>query len=152
VEISQAGGPGIFIKVADAFGILWHLVADKDTSGEKYIANARDHLNGRNEASHITRLSQSNMDILLCCNGYGKPYRDGVPDSKTSELTENDGTPEYWSQVYKIVSKTRGFSKPAAAIETIMMMQLKGVTGVPSEIKEIIDKAIVLTGGSYDHV
>ena len=152
VEISQAGGPSIFIKVADAFGISWHLVADNDPGGEDYIADARSHLNGRSEASHITKLSQSNMDILLCCNGYGKPYRDGVPDSITSKLTATKDSPEYWSQVYKIIKHRRGFSKPAAAMETIMMMQSRGATGVPSEIEGIIEKGIVLTGGSYDHV
>ncbi|MCP4698613.1 MAG: DUF2813 domain-containing protein, partial [Gammaproteobacteria bacterium] len=30
IECSQAGGPGIFIKVADALNIDWHLVADND--------------------------------------------------------------------------------------------------------------------------
>ncbi len=147
VECSQAGGPGIFVKVADALGIQWHLVADNDQGGEKYIDNARNYLNGRNEANHITKISQANMDILLCCNGYGKPYRDGVPDSKTSELTAKEGSPEYWSQVYRSVKHIRSFSKPAAAMEAIMLMQQKGADQVPSEIKDIIDKAVALTGG-----
>jgi len=147
VECSQAGGPGIFVKVADALGIQWHLVADNDQGGEKYIDSARTYLNGRNEANHITRLSQENMDILLCCNGYGKPYRDGVPKSKTSELAAKEGTPEYWSQVYKLVNHIRGFSKPAAAMEAIMLMQQEGAGHVPSEIEDIIDKVVALTGG-----
>lgn len=146
VEFSQAG-IGVFIKVADAFGIQWHLVADNDQQGEKYIQQSRTYLNGRDESRHITKLSQSNMDILLCCNGYGKPYRNGVPENKISELTASEGSSEYWLQVYKTVKDIRSFSKPAAAMEAIMLMQQKGVDGVPSDIKGIINKAIVLTGG-----
>jgi putative ATP-dependent endonuclease of OLD family len=147
VECSQAGGPSIFIKVADALGVQWHLVADNDQGGEKYITHARTHLNGRDEAHHITKLTQSNMDILLCCNGYGKPYRDGVPDFKTSELTAKEGSPEYWSQVYKIIKDIRSVSKPAAAMESMILMQQEGEGHVPSEINVIINKAIALTRG-----
>lgn len=74
VEYSQAGGPGIFIKVADALGIHWHLVADSDPSGQKYIEDAKALLNDRPETDHISSLTHPNIDILLCCCGYGQPY------------------------------------------------------------------------------
>jgi len=147
VEFSQAGGPGIFIKVADALGIQWHVVADNDEKGAEYIENTSAYLSGRDLRQHISKLPQSNMDILLCCNGYGKPYRDGVPITRASELTADEGSPEYWSQVYKIIKKKRnGFSKPAAAMEAIMLMSREGASGVPSDIKDIINKAIELAG------
>ncbi len=147
VECSQAGGPGIFIKVADALGINWHLVADADDGGQKYIDAASNLLNGRNQNDLISKLSYPNIDILLCCSGYGKPYRDGVGPQKVVELTEPEGTPEYWSQVYKIINKARGFSKPAAALESILLMKGQGKEGVPAEISKILDKLKISAGG-----
>lgn len=147
VECSQAGGPGIFIKVADVLGIHWHLVADADEGGEKYLDTAVRLLNGKKESDYISKLSHSNIDILLCCNGYGEPYRAGVGTHKEAELSEPEGTLEFWTHVYKIINKVRGFSKPAAALEAIMLMKDKGTEGVPKEISDIIFKIICFSGG-----
>lgn len=78
VEYSQAGGPGIFIKVADALGIKWHLVADGDDAGKEYVKAAKDRLDTRQDADHISILPASNMDVLLCYSGYGAPYCRGL--------------------------------------------------------------------------
>jgi len=138
VEYAQAGGPGIFIKVADSLSINWHLVADNDQGGHNYVECARKLLNGREEAKHISVFKQPNIDILLCCSGYGKPYQDGVGPLKAKDLTAKVGTAEYWQQVYRIVNDARGFSKPAAAMESIMLMKAKGKSGVPNELKHIL--------------
>jgi len=100
VECSQAGGPGIFIKAADALGIHWYLVADGDERGQEYIDIAKTLLNGRSEANHISAISYSNIDVLLCHSGFGQPYRDGVGRIKEAEL---DGltidSVAYWEKV-----------------------------------------------------
>ena len=147
VEYSQAGGPGIFIKIADALGIRWHLVADNDDGGKKYTDDARDLLKGRREPDHISVMKYSNTDILLCRSGYGQPYLAGVGTQKRGELTAKAGTPEYWQQVYKIINKTRKFSKPAAALDSIMLMKKEGSSGVPGEVKDILGRVTVLAGG-----
>jgi putative ATP-dependent endonuclease of the OLD family len=141
VEYSQAGGPSIFIKVADALGIDWHLVADSDPGGKKYIEAAKILLNGRSEASHISSLTHSNIEILLCSCGYGQPYRDGVGPQKEADLENLEiNSPEYWEKVYKIVNKSRYFSKPAAAMEAILLMREQGEAGVPIEVTAILKK------------
>lgn len=147
VECSQAGGPSIFIKVADALGIKWYVLADNDDGGQKYIDAAKSLLAGRVEADYITKLSSPNTDVLLCRSGYGKPYRDGVGPQKISELTEPENTDAYWDQVYKIINKSQRFSKPAAALEAILLMKKKGQDGVPTEIKDIITKLSQNEGG-----
>jgi putative ATP-dependent endonuclease of OLD family len=139
VECSQAGGPGIFIKAADALNIGWHLVADNDQGGLGYVDSAKELLNARNEQDYISVLGHENTDILLCCSGYGAPYRAGVGWQKVAELTEPEGSDAYWKQVYKIINKGR-FSKPAAALEALMLMRDKGESGVPSEIRGILEK------------
>ncbi len=141
VECSQAGGPGIFIKVADALGIGWHLVADGDPGGQKYVEVARSLLNGRREKNHISPLGHPNIDVLLCCSGYGKPYRDGVGPKKEAELAGiKADSPEYWDKVYTIVNKTRGFSKPEAALQSILEMKKLGADGVPKELRDILSQ------------
>lgn len=145
VECSQAGGPGIFVKVADALGIHWHLVADGDDGGQKYIDDARALLNGRPETDHISPLAHSNIDVLLCCSGYGQPYRDGVGPQKEADLAGlTIGSTEYWEKVYKIVNKARRFSKPEAALKSILDMKMAGSRGVPSELKDILDRTTSL--------
>jgi putative ATP-dependent endonuclease of OLD family len=139
LECSQAGGPGIFIKVADALNIEWHLVADDDQGGLGYVDSAKSLLNTRNEQNHISILGHENTDILLCCSGYGAPYRAGVGPNKVAELTEPVGSDAYWKQVYKIINRGR-FSKPAAALEALMLMEQQGEAGVPAELRSILEK------------
>jgi len=183
VEYAQAGGPGLFIKAANALGIKWHVVADNDDSGSKYVGIAKELLNGLEESERITQLAALNMDILLCISGFGEPYKDGVvtvlppyPDASWDEvlevmkrtydqkpgqalkiakklrdrsqpqITEEEGTAEYWAQVYKCLRNK--FSKPAAALEAILLMKRVGEDGVPTEIRQILQKAIYLSGGA----
>lgn len=142
VEYSQSGGPGIFIKVADAFGMEWHLVADNDIAGKKYASTAKNLLNNRLEEKHISVLTHPNIDILLCCSGYGEPYRDGIGSQNNSGITANDDTPEYWGQVYKNLGGR--FSKPAAALESVLLMKEIGKTGIPRAVIDILDRIMSL--------
>jgi putative ATP-dependent endonuclease of the OLD family len=176
VEYSQSGGPGIFIKVADALGIHWHLVADGDEGGSRYTKTVQELLDSRSEDDHISILSTINMDVLLCCAGYGDLYLSGVvaqnqnaftegnwdevleemkqtfpnkpgqalrvakrlEDRSHPEISAEEGTLEYWEEVYKNLA--RRFSKPAAAMEAILRMRERGKDGVPEEVTSILGK------------
>ena len=183
VECSQAGGPKLFVKAADALGIQWHVVADNDNAGQKYIDAAKALLDGRTEGDLITKLKSSNIDVLLCCSGYGEPYNKGIPSQQQqpfvgtweevldemkrtypnkpgqalnvakklqdraiarTEITADEGTIEYWEQVYKVLKN--GFSKPAASLESIEIMRQKGSEGVPPQIVDIFKKIISQPG------
>ena len=184
VECSQAGGPNIFIKVADALGIHWHLVVDGDDGGTRYVNMAKKLLASRSEPDHISVLPASNMDVLLCYAGYADPYLQGLVAQKQSGRTEGtwdevleemkqtypnnpgqalgvakkledrsqpdisaeEGTLEYWEQVYR--NLPRRFSKPAAAMEAILRMRDQGENGVPDEVATILKKIAISTGGS----
>ncbi len=147
VEYSQVG-QNIFINVANSLGIDWFLLADGDKEGKNYIKSAKKILNGKVEKDHIYQLPYENMELLLCMNGYGSFYENGINEQKRHSIIAKTGTKEYWLQVLK--SLKRNFSKPAAALEVISMMRKKGKTGVPLEIKNIIEKTIVLCGGNND--
>ena len=147
VEYSQAAGPGIFIKVADALGIRWHLIADNDNQGQEYIQEAKLLLAGRAEASFISPLPYKNIEILLSSSGYGQPYKNGVGWKKEAELRDlKINSSEYWEKVNQIVSKKQRFSKPAAAMEALLSMREQGKNGVPPEVKTILEKVCVSVG------
>lgn len=124
VECSQAGGPGIFIKVADALGIHWHLVADGDDGGKKYVKAAKDLLGAREESIHISTLSTSNIDVLLCHSGFGAPYSSGLttlveetPDDSIGSwddvLAEMKATfPDKPGQALRVAKRQKDRSKP----------------------------------------
>lgn len=142
VEYSQVD-QNVFIKVADALGIKWFLMADGDSEGEKYAKSAEKHLNGRAKSDHIKILSHENMEVLLCISGYGQPYINRIGTQQQSRLTLNLNDPSYWNEVCKVVKSK---SKPAAALEAILLMKEQGPDGVPSEIKDILTKLSKIEG------
>ncbi len=88
VEFSQASGPKLFIKAADLLGIAWHVVADNDQAGEGYLKQAKKLLDGRDEINHMSKLSASNMDVLLCISGFGVPYENRLPTQPPQPLPQ----------------------------------------------------------------
>jgi len=145
IEYSQVGSK-TFHKVANALGIEWYLVADGDQEGNRYVTTAEGHLNGRERSGHIFQLPFRNLDILLCCRGYGMPYEAGIHEDSRCTITTDQGTEEYWDQTYDALR--RKFSKPAAALEAVLAMKNNGAAHVPAEIRAILDKAIALAGGT----
>lgn len=136
VEFSQTD-QNVLIKAADALGIGWFLVADGDDEGQKYVKSTEKHLHGRMLPDHTHRLSHQNMEVLLCEADFGQPYLDRIHPQQQSSITLNPGDEGYWVQVYQAV---KGKSKPAAAMDALMLMRDKGESGVPSEIRGILQK------------
>lgn len=137
VEYSQVD-QNAFIKLADALGIRWFLVSDGDAAGERYARSAMSHLNGRDEALHVKKLSKENMEVLLCESGYGAPYESRISPQQMGLITLQPVDAGYWNQVCGVV---KGKSKPAAALDALFLMrakQEKGEPAVPREIEEIL--------------
>jgi len=183
VEYSQAGGPGIFIKIADALGIKWHVVADGDDGGMKYVEEVKKLIGKRVEVNHISILSASNIDVLLCNAGYGDPYLVGIvtqtpkactgswddvlaemkktfvnkpgqalnvarklEDRSQPEINAPIGSLEYWEQVYQNLA--RRFSKPAAAMQAVLLMREKGKIAILPELAAVLMRTQALVGGA----
>lgn len=137
VEYSQVD-QNVFIKIADALDIGWLLVSDGDAEGERYARSARNHLNGRSEDRHIRKLTKENMEVLLCESGYGAPYADRIDPQQRHRITLRPTNIGYWKQVCQVVKKK---SKPAAALEALLLMRAKhdkGDVAVPAEIEEVL--------------
>ena len=80
---------------------------------------------------------------MFCCATLvsDQPYRDGVGRIKEAEL---DGltidSVAYWEKVYKLVKNSRRFSKPEAALKSILAMKTAGADTVPTELKRILNR------------
>ncbi len=129
------------IKLADQFGIAWHVVSDSDPQGLKYQASATAALNGRLASAHISMLAQADMEQFLCANGYGQVYIDNISNQKAHLVTAPAGTEQYWTQV--IAAQSKDYKIPCA-IKIVSVMETGGPTTVPSLIKDILKKAALL--------
>ncbi len=129
----------MFITLADALDIKWFLVSDGDEPGRKNAKSAKKFLGSRDEERHIRILNAENMEVLLCEAGYGAPYQDIIGVQQKSKLTLKPGEHGYWNKLCDVIKKSK--SKPAAALNALLLMrekQQRGEPAVPTEIQEIL--------------
>ena len=74
IEYAQCGYAPL-IKVAKQLGIEWHLMADGDQAGEKYISGARALLHGDRERERLTGLHERDIEHFLFMNGFESVFR-----------------------------------------------------------------------------
>lgn len=129
------------LKIANAFGIQWYFVGDGDGQGADDAAKCRGYLAGRDEAKHVCRLPNQNMEVALCLGGFGTVYESHVSAQKKARVTAVKGTPQYWEQV---VDSQPNKEKPARVREVMNLMHQRGKASVPPILKQIIEGALVL--------
>ena len=127
-----------FIKLADQLGIDWFVVADKDSAGDDYVRTVQRLLNGRTQVEYVCQHPYDVIETFLCMEGYGVVYESNISPQKSSTVTATQGTPDYWKQVVK-AQNDKG--KPQVAAQVIDKIEVRGVTGVPQLIREVIEKA-----------
>lgn len=125
---------GILVKLANDMGIEWHVVADRDQAGHKYVASVKKQV-GDKEGHRITQWADGNLEVFLCNGGYGHIYEATISPQKKSEITAQKGDPDYWNQVVKAQYKRSKIENLEKVIETI---EGYGSKGVPQQIRDII--------------
>ncbi len=129
------------LKIANAFGIHWYFVGDGDKQGADDTAKCKAHLAGRDEANHVCRLPNQNLEVALCSGGFGTVYESHVSAQKKASVTAAKGTAQYWEQV---VDAQPNKEKPARAREVMDLMRQRGKASVPPILKQIIEGAVAL--------
>jgi putative ATP-dependent endonuclease of OLD family len=129
------------LKIANAFGIHWYFVGDGDKQGADDTAKCKAHLAGRDEAKHVCRLPNQNLEVALCSGGFGTVYESHVSAQKKASVTAAKGTAQYWEQV---VDAQPNKEKPARAREVMDLMRQRGKASVPPILKQIIEGAVAL--------
>lgn len=140
IEYSQVGVEK-FIKLADALGIEWFVLADNDTEGRKYVTSAKNHLNGRAAADHIRLLDHGHMEVFLSVEGFGHIYEATVSAQKKNTVTAPQGTTDYWKQVANAQAKNTK-TKNSLAVADAMIRQ--GPQVVPQLLQDVINQARTL--------
>ncbi len=142
VEYSQSD-VGLLAKVANSLGIPWLCVIDDDSGRAKYEQKVKENLAAAPEIDRLS-LPYANLELHLLENGYGPIYDAYMPDQIRAQMTKSPDDEGYWVDFAdKLPSryKTRAAAAVAAKIEE------NGQTGVTVEIRAILEKAVVLTGG-----
>lgn len=129
------------LKVANALGIKWFLIADGDAAGKAAVKTARPYLNGATEADRILQLTEDNIELHLCSAGLGSTYEGHISPQKKANVIATAGTSDYWKQVIKAQDDT---PKPSAIGEVIEAIE-KGATA-PPKLLEVLAAAERLAG------
>jgi putative ATP-dependent endonuclease of OLD family len=131
-----------FIKLADAFGIHWIVIADGDPKGQEYANNAQALLQGRVANDHISQMPAYDIETLFCLNGLGYIYNATTVAQKliANPNPHNHGTPEYWQHVTNKLQPGRG--KPARMHAVLEAIEQGGMALVPQYFKDLIGLAL----------
>jgi len=142
LEFSQCGAEPL-IKLANALGIEWHVLADGDPAGNGYAKTARKMLNGAAEADRISRLSAKDIEHTCWEGGYEQVYEAAVTEQRAKSMSTKKGDTGYPSEVIDL-AQLRPSSKPALAYAVLLEAEKEGSPGVPTEIKTAIEQAVAL--------
>lgn len=153
VEFSQCGLECL-IKLAIAFGIEWHVLADADQAGQNYATTARKYLNGDPEAQRLTVLPEQDIEHTLWRHGYHGVYQNVAASCQQPQPASPkhcaDGSQCMWNtppaapapETLTIRQATRSTSKPEMAIAVIDALKQNSSPGLPSAIKASVETAI----------
>jgi putative ATP-dependent endonuclease of OLD family len=144
VEFSQCGLEPL-IKVARDLGIEWHVLADGDDAGNKYVATATQFLGTDPSPDRITQTTQRDIEHSLWHAGHNQVYETNTGANQRRDIIKvANGHADYPGQVIKAAIKTH--SKPFMAYEAIAAVRAAGLGAVPADLKSAIEKAIELAG------
>ena len=138
VEFAQCGLPPL-VKVAQALGIRWHLLADGDHAGQSYAAAVRSHVPPGELDQHVTVLRQRDIENALWHAGYADVYR------RHARLPET--AVDVMSPARIITRAIHRTPKPLLALEALDAMQQAGSPGVPEEMRRVIECCVALARG-----
>lgn len=141
LEFSQCGLEPL-VKLAQALGIEWHLLADGDPAGNGYVTEAKELLDGAPERDRISQLTDRDIEHACWNCGYDRVYESAVTGNRRRRLQSAVGDASYPSEVIKAAQKAS--SKPALAYGVLLEADKDGSPGVPAEIKAAIDQAVAL--------
>ena len=141
VEFSQSH-PGMLAKVADALGISWLCVGDDDTNRVKVERALAPYLSGAVGEDKLM-FPYPNIEANLLGEGYDAVYDNHMPTQNLQKLTKQPGDPGYWEE---FAAKLPSRAKTRAASEVAVEIEARGESGVPPEIRSVLEKAVAMTG------
>ena len=134
VEFAQCGLAPL-IKLADCFGIAWHVLVDGDDAGQRYADAAGSLMGPRSSQGQITRVTKlRERDIEHCFWNCG--FADVIRRVANSRTLGGGGAT---ATIRKAIDKT---SKPFVALSLIDAVAERGPKSVPDCLREMVISSI----------
>lgn len=133
IEFAQCGELPL-IKAAQDLGIEWHLLADGDEAGTKYINGARHQLKGESERERLTLLPARDIEHFLFHHGFADIYR------HEAGITGQQNMPPG-----KIIERAiNRLSKPGLALAVVEAAEKGGKERIPSLLQQMFATVVAL--------
>jgi putative ATP-dependent endonuclease of OLD family len=139
VEFAQSGLKSL-LRLANDFGIEWHLLTDGDQAGRAYVATARAQLRGRAFEDRVTRLDETDIEHCLYYGGYAGLYQGmaGAPAVGPHGRRARE-------KASGIIARAiRARSKPGLALAVLEAANKPGSPGVPRQLRDLIETVVRL--------
>jgi putative ATP-dependent endonuclease of OLD family len=138
VEFAQSGLAPL-VKVADALGIGWHLLADGDRAGQTYATKARALCGDRDPDAHVTLLRDRDVEHCFFEHGHRAVFVQAA--GLTPELARALTTT-------RIIQKAlRAQSKPGMAFALLEAAGREGGPGIPRPLRQVVERVLALAWG-----
>ncbi|MBX7195681.1 MAG: DUF2813 domain-containing protein [Sandaracinaceae bacterium] len=135
VEFAQSGLAPL-VKVADALGIGWHLLADGDRAGVTYANKARGLAGDRDPGTLVTCLRERDIEHCFFEHGHRTTFLDVA---RLDGDTARELTPT------RIIQKAiRASSKPGLAFALLEAAGSESGPGVPKPLRQVIERVLAL--------
>jgi putative ATP-dependent endonuclease of OLD family len=139
VEFAQSGLRSL-LRLANDFGIEWHLLTDGDEAGHAYVVTARSYLKGRSIQDRVTMLDEPDIEHSLYYNGYAALYQElagaAVVGPRGRRMRE---------KATSIITRAiHARSKPGLALAVLEAANRPGSPGVPRQLRSLIDTTVRL--------
>ena len=144
LEISQVFGESEpFMKLANALGIPWLLMADGDSAGNKYVRRATQHIQAG--IAEVQVLTYKNIEFEFWHNGFKDFIENSVPPKRKAKINlENISNQiEETASLIKAAIRNKG-GKPAFAQVLADEIRRRGENAIPQSLQDIITRVIQL--------
>jgi len=143
LEISQVIGKGEpVMKIANALGIQWFLMADGDPAGQDYINRANNYLKtGEIISDRAKALTNATIEHEFWVNGFQQVIESMAPVANRKVSYSVD---EIKSLIKATIKKQGG--KPAFAQALANEVRQLGAGSIPQSLQDIINRVVQLAG------
>jgi putative ATP-dependent endonuclease of OLD family len=133
VEFAQCGITPL-VRLAQALGIEWHVLADGDRAGRVYANTTLGLTRHEPDEERLTQLAEYDIENCLWNHGYADVYRQIAGSSRAA-----------WERPGTVIDRAiRKSSKPFLAIAVIEAMAREGSPGVPEPLRKVVEHLVTL--------
>lgn len=137
IEFAQSGLKSL-VKVAQSFGIDWHVVTDGDAAGKKYSTAVRSLLKGDQEQHRLTELPAKDIEHYLYLNGFEPFFRELIKVPIDHPIPPKK----------VIVRVLKKYAKPDLALAIVSHCEMNGPETIPLLLRWTLRRVISMANGN----